>query len=60
MMPFIRSSRSGLVILTIAMAMPLLEASSQVAPPFTAQDPGPRETPSRNGAPFENLPPLLH
>ena len=50
---------SRLFFVTV-LAVPLLEVSSGAVAPFTAQDPGPRTTPSRNGAPFEGLTPVQH
>ncbi|WP_370467993.1 di-heme oxidoredictase family protein [Nitrospira sp. KM1] len=44
----------------MAVGLPLLEASSQIAPPFKAQDPGPRQTPSKSGTSFKDLTPTQH
>src|SRR5262245_51440305 len=50
---------SRLLFVTV-LAISLLGISSGGVAPFTAQDPGPRLTPSRNGAPFEGLTPIQH
>src|SRR5262245_698760 len=60
MMSFTRLFCCAGIWLASAVALPLLEAGAQLALPFTAQDPGPRLTPSRNGAPFEGLTPVQH
>ncbi len=60
MMAFARLSQVILIGLTIAVALPWIEAGSQLAPPFKAQDPGPRKTPSRSGTAFKDLTHIQH
>lgn len=44
----------------MALALSWLEAQSQVAPLFKAQDPGPRPAPSKSGHAFADLRPVQH
>lgn len=60
MMRFTRISYFALIGLTMAVAFPLLEASSQITPAFRAQDPGARQTPSKSGTSFKDLTPVQH
>ena len=55
-----RSTGVGRLLFVTVLAIPLLGISSGAVAPFTAEDPGPRLTPSRNGAPFEGLTPIQH
>src|SRR6185437_4484792 len=50
-----RSLYWTLIGITMAVALTWLEAGSQVALPFQAQDPGVRPTPSKSGTAFANL-----
>lgn len=60
MTPFARSSVLALIGVALAVALHWVEAGSQVAPPFKAQDPGPRQTPSKSGTSFADLTPVQH
>lgn len=55
-----RFSQVVTVAFTIAVVLPWLDAGSQVAPPFKAQDPGVRQTPSKSGTSFKDLTPVQH
>lgn len=59
-MTFVRSSQVVLIGITMALVLQWGDAGSQVAPPFTAQDPGARTTPSRSGTAFKDLTHVQH
>ncbi|MBX3329706.1 MAG: hypothetical protein KF722_04835 [Nitrospira sp.] len=60
MISFTRSFYWTLIGIAMAVALFWVEAGSQVAPPFKAQDPGARQTPSKSGTSFADLTPAQH
>lgn len=60
MMAFARASQGVLIGLMMAVVLQWGDADSQVAPPFKAQDPGVRQTPSKSGTAFKDLTPVQH
>jgi CxxC motif-containing protein (DUF1111 family) len=58
MVPFVRLIRPVFVLLSIALAVLLIESSSRAVVPFTAQDPGLRQNQGGAGPPLADLTPV--